>query len=100
MAEEQAIADVMNLLEAEPNAGDGGVIESVTRGPGIPAMREQLTVLVSTGKVKEAIGVALTPEDVKCLTDKDIEKYSKRYETSVGSKTTKSVIGSMIDAYA
>ena len=96
-AEQQAIADVMNLLEAEPNAGDGGVVES---GPDIPTMREQLAVLVSTSKAKEAIGVVLVHEDVKRLTDKDVEKYSKRYETYVGSKTTESLIGSTIDAYA
>ena len=95
-AEEQAIADVMNLLKAEPNAGDGGLVESVTRGPDIPTMREQLAVLVSTGKAKEAIGVALMHEDVKRLTDKDVKKYSKRYETYVGAKTTDSLADSFI----
>ena len=54
--EAQAIADVMNLLETEPSAGERGVIENVTHGPDIPALREQLAVLVSTGKAKEAIG--------------------------------------------
>ena len=39
-AEDQAFADVMNLLEAEPNAGGVGVVESITHGPDIPAMRE------------------------------------------------------------
>ena len=53
-------------------------------------------MLVSTGKAKEAIGVELTHEQVKRLTDKDVEKYSKRYETYVGSKTTNSLIDSFI----
>ena len=66
----------------------------VTRGPDIPAMQEQLTVLVSMGKAKEAIGVALMHEQVRPLTDKDVEKYSKRYETYVGSKTTESLVDS------
>ena len=70
------------------------------QGPDIPAMREQLAVLVSTGKAKEAIGVNLTHEDVKRLTDKDVEKYSKRYQTFIGSKTTESLIGSVVDLYA
>ena len=85
-AEDQALADVMNLLEAEPNGGGVGVVESVTHGPDIPAMREQLAVLVST-------------EEVKRLTDKDVEKYSKRCETYVGAKTTESLMDSMVGLY-
>ena len=65
-------------------------------GPDIPALREQLAVLVSTGNAKEAIGVQLTHEQVKGLNDKDVEKYFKRYETYVGSKTTDSLIDSCI----
>ena len=65
-------------------------------GPDIPALREQLAVLVSTGKAKEAIGVQLTHEQVKRLSDKDVEKYTKRYETYMGSKTTESLIDSCI----
>ena len=42
----------------------------------------------------------LTHEDVKRLTDKDVEKYNKRYQTFIGSKTTESLIGSMVDLYA
>ena len=53
-------------------------------------------MLVSTGKAKEAIGVQLTHEQVKRLSDKDVEKYTKRYETYVGSKTTESLIDSLI----
>ena len=30
--------------------------------------------------------MTLIHEDVKRLTDKDIEKYSKRYQTFIGSK--------------
>jgi len=33
---------------------------------------------------------------VKRLSDKDVEKYTKRYETYVGSKTTESLIDSFI----
>ena len=65
-------------------------------GPNIPALREQLAVLVSTGKSKEAIGVQLTHEQLKRLTDKEVEKYYKRYETFVGSKTTESMVDSLL----
>jgi len=78
------------LLEAEPSSGPAAP------GPDIPALRERLAVLVSSGKAKEAIGVQLTHEQVKRLCDKDIEKYTKRYETYVGSKTTESLIDSCI----
>ena len=52
---------------------------SILSSPDIPALREQLAVLVSTGKAKEAIGVQFTYEQVKLLSDKDLEKYCKRY---------------------
>ena len=65
-------------------------------GPDIPALREQLAVLVSTGKAKDAIGVQLTHEQVKRLRDKDVERYAKRYETYVGANTTDSLIDSCI----
>ena len=49
--------------------------------PDIPVLCEQLAILVATGKAKEAIGMQLTHEQVKCLSDEDVEKYTKRYET-------------------
>ena len=60
----------------------------------IPVKREKLAILVSTGKSKEAIGVQLTHEQVRRLSDKDVEKYSKRQEAYIGSKTTDSLIDS------
>ena len=79
MAEELAISEVMNLLEAEPSSRPGGgiVADLAPPGPDIPALREQLAVLVLTGKAKEATGVQLSHEDVKCLSDKDVENLSK-----------------------
>ena len=106
MGEQELCAELMNfnlnLLDAEPSSGPAGssIVPDLTSltapGPDIPALREQLNVLVSTGKAKEAIGVQLTHEDVKHLSDKDVQKYIKRYETYVGSKTTESLIDSCI----
>ena len=45
---------VVQLLEAEPSNSP-----SLSQ-PDIPALREELAILVSTGKLKEAIGVQLT----------------------------------------
>ena len=85
------MADVMALLEAEPtNAPEPAPT------PDIPALREQLAILVSTGKCKEAIGVNLSLAQVKQLDDKDVIKYHKRYETYVGSKTTDSMIDNFL----
>ena len=62
-----------------------------------PAARTiAVTVLVSTGKSKEAIGLQLTHEQLKRLTDKEVEKYYKRYETFVGSKTTESMVDRLL----
>ena len=92
MAEENdaVMAEVMNLLEAEP------AVIAPAPGPDIPALREQLAILVSTGQCKEAIGVGLTHEQVKRLEEKDTMKYSKRYESYVGAKTTETLIDSFV----
>lgn len=79
--EEDVLGEIMNMLEAEPNASENSPVESLAHGPDIPALGEQLAVLVSTGKAKEAIGVELTHEQVRRLTGKDVEKYRKGYET-------------------
>ena len=102
MMAEQELVEVINLLEAEPSSSPAGssIVPDLTSltvpGPNIPALREQLAVLVSTGKSKEAIGVQLTHEQLKRLTDKEVEKYYKRYETFVGSKTTESMVDSLL----
>ena len=91
MAEENVMQEVMNLLEAEPASSPAAV-----PGPDIPAHREQLAILVSTGKCKEAIGVNLTHDQVKRLDDKDVIRHYKRYETYVGAKTTETLIDSFL----
>ena len=93
MAEENVIAEVMNLLEAEPAPE---ALPVALPAIDIPALREQLAILVSTGKCKEAIGVNLTHEQVRRLDDKDVMKHYKRYETYVGAKTTETLIDSFL----
>ena len=89
MAEENVMAEVMNLLEAEPAPAALPVAD-------IPALREQLAILVSTGKCKEAIGANLTHEQVRRLEDKDVMRHYKRYETYVSAKTTETLIESFL----
>ena len=93
MAEENdaVMAEVMNLLEAEPAAA------LPVAEPDIPAIREQLAILVSTGKCKETIGVNLTQEQVRRLEDKDVMKYCKRYEAYVGARITETLIESFLE---
>ena len=94
MATEQ---EVMEFLEVEPTPEPAGLTSLVTPAANdIPAKREQLAVLVSTGKAKEAIGVQLTHDQVKRLSDKEVEKYNKRQEAYIGSKTTETLIDSFL----
>ena len=95
MATEQVALDIMEFLEAEPTPDSLG-LASLAPGNDIPAKREKLAVLVSTGKAKEAVGVQLTHDQVKRLSDKDVEKYHKRQEAYIGSKTTESLIDSLL----
>ena len=91
MAEENAIAEVLNLLEAEPAPA-----AQALPAADIPALREQLAILVSTSKCKEAIGVNLTHEQVRRLDEKEVMRHYKRYETYVGAKTTETLIESFL----
>ena len=90
MTLEQEALDFMEFLEVEPTP------ESGLANNDIPAKREKLAVLVSTGKAKEAVGVQLTHDQVKRLSDKEVEKYHKRQEAYIGSKTTESLIDSLL----
>jgi len=83
--------EVMALLENEP-------INAPVLAPtaNIPALREELAVLVSTGRCKEAIGTSMSQEQVKGLDEKEVIKYHKRYETYIGAKTTESLIDSAL----
>ena len=81
---------VINLLEAEPAAALPAL------GPDIPALREKLAILVSTGKCKEEICINLTHEQVRRLEDKDVIRYYKKRETYVGDKTTETLIQSFL----
>ena len=95
--EEAALNEVLQMLEAqllETTFAPTGVLSA--NNDNIPAQREKLAVLVSTGKSKEAVGVQLTHDQVKRLSDKDVQKYCKRYEAYVGNKTTESLIDSFI----
>ena len=93
MDEEKVMAEVMNLLEAEPAPS---ALPAALPATNIPDLREQLAILVSTGKCKEAIGVNLTHKQVRRLDEKEVMKHYKRYETYVGTKTTETLIDSFL----
>ena len=93
--EEAALNEVMQMLEADPDSSAATVVP-FTNNDQIPAQRKKLAVLVSTGKSKEAIDVQLTHDQIKRLSDKDVQKYFKRYEAYAGNKTTESLNDSAI----
>lgn len=94
--EDSIMTDVLSLLESEPTSAPDNVLAVASTQPGIPALREQLATLVSAGKTKETIGVLLTHEQVKRLSDKDVENYFKRYEVYVSSKTNDTLVDSFL----
>ena len=97
--EEAAINEVMHLLEAQP-VDKTTSTSVVSFDDQIPAQREKLAALISTEKSKEAVGVQLSHEQVKRLSDKDVQKYSKRYKAYIGNKTTESLTDSTIMLYS
>lgn len=62
-------------------------------------MREQLAILVSTSKAKEAISMQLKQDQVRRLGEKNVERYYKRNKTYVGAKTTENVVDSYLSLY-
>ena len=81
-AQVEAIRDSMGLLETEPqNESDH---------------REQLAILVVSGNCKEMLGVKLTQEQIRRLSEKDVEKFFKHYETSMPSKTCDAIVDTFI----
>ena len=83
--EDEAMKDVMGLLETEPSESDH---------------REQLAILVASGNCKEMLGVQLTQEQIKRLTKKDVEKYFTRYEASLSSKTCDALLIHLFNSVA
>ena len=85
MAQENdaVMAEVMNLLEVEPANSP-----AAAPGPDIPALRERLAILVSTGKCKQSAWIS----QVRRFEDKYVVKHYKRYETYIGAKTTETLI--------
>ena len=69
----------MNLLEVEPESCKSS------------CHREQLAVLVASGQTKEMLGVDLTQDQVKNLNAGEVEKYFKRYEALLSSKTCNAI---------
>ena len=59
-------------------------------------LKEQLNVLVSSGKCKEMIGKELTHDQVNQLSEEDVKKYYKRYEAALAGKTTDAIADSAI----
>jgi len=57
--------EIINLLDNEPI--NAPVIAPTAN---IPALREELAVLVSTGRCKEAIGKSMSQEEVRRLDEK------------------------------
>ena len=92
---DQVDLDVIESLVAEPTPDSLG-LASLAPGNDIPAKREKLAILVSTGKAKEVVGVQLTHDQVKRLSDKEVENYHKRQEAYIGSKTTESIIDALL----
>ena len=76
--EKDAINAVLNILEVE-TASDS-------------EHREQLAVVIASGKAKETSGVSPTQDQVKKLSEKDVEKCFKRYEASLPSKTCDAMV--------
>ena len=69
----EAITDAISILEAEPKISSDH--------------REQLAVLVASGKAKEMIGESLTQDQVKKLSEQDVQDVENHFKGYEASKT-------------
>lgn len=76
--EAQTLDKVMQLLEREPSSTLSNGLLFQLAATDIPALREQLPILVSTGKSKEAIGGPLKQKQVEHFTEKEVKKHYKK----------------------
>ena len=58
--------------------------------------RSSLFSIYVSGKVKEMTGVSLTKDQVEKLSEQDVEKYFKRYEASLSSKTCDAMVNAFL----
>ena len=85
-----------NLLEVEPAGGILNTQEDGFEDSQKDSHREQRAVLVASGRAKEIIGIELTQDQVKSASAKDVEKYFKRYEASLSSKTHDTMVDTFL----
>lgn len=73
--------EVIHLLETKLSSTP--LSASALVQPNIPALCEQLIILVLNRQIKESMSVQLTYEQVKRLSSQDVKKHCKRYEMYV-----------------
>ena len=89
--------EIRNLLEAEPAGGICNTQEDGLEDSQGDSHREQLAVLVASGRANEMIGIELTQDQVKSASAKDVEKYFKRYEASLSAKTCEAMVDTFLE---
>ena len=91
MSEQKALNEVMQMLEATPDSSKPSDFPVLLPANNVPGQREKLAVLVSAGNSKEALRAQLSHEQLKRLSDKEVEKIYKWYKAYVGSNTTETL---------
>lgn len=93
-----AMEDIIREMELEAAPALSPLEGQITEGSTSEAAahREQLAILVASGKPKEFVGVNLTHDDVKKLPEKDVEKYYKRYVAARNSRMNDAIIDSFL----
>lgn len=77
MSEQKALNEVMQMLEATPDSSKPSDFPVLLPANNVPEQRKKLAVLVSTGNSKEALRAQLSHEQLKRLSDKEVEKIYK-----------------------
>lgn len=77
MSEQDVLNDVMQMLEAASDISKPSDFPVSLPVNNVPEQCQKLAVPVSTDKTKEALGTQLAQEQVKRLTEKEVEEFYK-----------------------
>ena len=77
------MATLENILNDETSVGND---QPITTDDDLQSKRESLSILACLGSTKEYTGVDMDLKDTHKLSEKDVEKYYKRYQVVSGKK--------------
>lgn len=89
MSEQEELNEIMQMILFLNHSRQLETLAVSLPANNVSEQRKKLAVFVSPGKTREVLGVQLSHEQVKRPSEKEVEKFYKRYEAC---RTTETLI--------